>query len=228
MRDKLKKSEFWSAMVILLLHMAVFPIALSLLASARPGLMTNAEMNLVYYIATTMLVFIFLGRYLRRSFDGLADAPGRCLSSIAVGWVLYMLLVIAVSGLISALGLGDNLNQESISSMLGQERGLIIAMTVFLAPIVEESLFRGGLFCGLYPKSRFAAYAVSMLLFCVYHVWQYAVALGDPGYLLMSIQYLPAAFVLCWVYERSGSVWTNIFFHMSVNAYAIFAASRLG
>lgn len=228
MRDRLKKSEFWSAMIILLLHVLVFPIALSLLTAMRPELLTNAEINLVYYIATTLLVFIFLGRYLRRSFDGLVDAPARCLSSFAIGWGIYLLLTIAAAGVMDALGLGDNLNQDSIDSMLGQERRLIIVMTVFLAPIAEECLFRGGLFCGLYPKSRFAAYAVSMLLFCVYHVWQYALALGDVRYLLMLIQYLPAAFVLCWVYERSGSVWTNIFFHMSVNAYAVFAASRLG
>ncbi len=227
MRDRLKKSEFWSALLLLLLHTLLIPNMLSLLASAHPELMTNAEINLVYYTVSTLLVCIFLGKYLRRSFDGLADAPGRCLSSFAIGWGLYLLLTIAASGVMSVLGLGENLNQDSISSMLGQERGIIIAMVVFLAPIVEESLFRGGLFCGLYPKSRFAAYAVSMLLFCIYHVWRYAIALGDASYLLMSIQYIPAAFALCWVYERSGSVWTNIFFHMSINAYAVFAASHL-
>lgn len=227
MRDRLKKSEFWSAMVILVLHVAVFPIALSVLVLARPGLMTDAEINLVYYVATTLLVCVFLGKYLRRSFDGLVDAPGRCISSFVLGWGLYLVLAFAASCLLSALGLSDNLNQDSIDTMLGQERNLIIVMTVFMAPIAEECIFRGGLFCGLYPKSRFAAYAVSMLLFCLYHVWQYAVALGDVRYLLMAIQYLPAAFVLCWVYERSGSVWTNIFFHMSVNAYAVLAATNM-
>lgn len=61
-------------------------------------------------------------------------------------------------------------------------------------------------------------------MFCLYHVWQYAVLLWDASYLLLAIQYIPAAVVLCRIYERSGSIWTSIFFHMSVNATAVFSA----
>lgn len=223
MRDRLKKSEFWSAMAILILHLAVFPMALSVLTAAKPELFTSAQINLLYYAATTVLVFVFMGRYLRRSFDGLADAPGRCLSSFLVGWALYFALTLAASYLMQALHIeSDNLNNEFVGTMLGSDRGMIIAMTVFLAPIAEETIFRGGLFCGLYGRNRIVAYTVSILLFCIYHVWQYAVALWDAGYLLMAIQYIPAAFVLCRIYERSGSLWTSIFFHMSVNALAVF------
>lgn len=118
----------------------------------------------------------------------------------------------------------DNLNEQTISTMLSADRGIIIAMTVFLAPIVEESIFRGGIFCGLHQKSRVAAYAASIVMFCLYHVWQYAVLLWDASYLLLAIQYIPAAIVLCRIYERSGSIWTSIFFHMSVNAIAVFSA----
>lgn len=222
MKDSLKKSEFWSAMAILILHLAVFPMALSVLTAAKPELFSPAQLNLLYYAATTVLVFIFMGRYLRRSFDGLADAPQRCLTSFLIGWVLYFTLTLAAGYLMQALHIeSDNLNNEFVGTMLGSDRGMMIAMTVFLAPIAEETIFRGGLFCGLYGKGRVAAYLVSILLFCIYHVWQYAVALWDASYLLMAIQYIPAAFVLCWIYERSGSLWTSIFFHMSVNALAV-------
>lgn len=224
MRDRLKKSEFWSAMVLLVLHVAVFPMALNLLSAAKPELMTASQINLVYYALSLLLVAVLMGKYLRRSFDGLVDAPLRCLSSFFWGYAIYIALSIVASYALTALGVNaDNLNEESISSMLTVDRGVIIAMTVFLAPIVEETLFRGGLFCGLHERSRVAAYVASITLFCLYHVWQYAVALWDVSYLLLAIQYLPAAFVLCWMYERSGSVWTSIFFHMSVNATAIFA-----
>ena len=79
MRDRLKKSEFWSAMVLLVLHVAVFPIALSMLVAVRPDIMSAEQINLLYYALTTLLVFVLLGRYLRRSFDGLIDAPAHCL-----------------------------------------------------------------------------------------------------------------------------------------------------
>lgn len=226
MKDRLKKSEFWSAMAILILHLAVFPMALSVLTAAKPDLFSAAQINLLYYAATTVLVFLFMGRYLRRSFDGLVDGPVRCITSFFIGWLLYFLLTMAATYLMQMLHIeSDNLNNEVVGTMLGSDRGMIIAMTVFLAPIAEESIFRGGLFCGLYGKSRVAAYAVSMLMFCIYHVWQYAVVLWDASYLLMAIQYIPAAFVLCWIYERSGSLWTSIFFHMSVNAIAVLAVS---
>ena len=214
MRDSLKKSEFWSAMILLVLHMAVFPIALSLLMAAKPDLLSASQMNFIYYALSLLLVALFLGKFLRRSFDGLVDAPGRCLTSFALGWVAYIALGMIATYALKELNINtDNLNEQTI-----------IAMTVFLAPIVEESIFRGGIFCGLHQKSRVAAYAASIVMFCLYHVWQYAVLLWDASYLLLAIQYIPAAIVLCRIYERSGSIWTSIFFHMSVNAIAVFSA----
>lgn len=228
MRDRLKKSEFWSAMILLVLHVAVFPIVLSLLSQVKGYSLSAAQTNLLYYSVSLLLVALLLGRYLRRSFDGLLDEPGKCVSSFLLGWLAYLALGMLASYALAALKINtDNLNEETISTMLGSERGIIIAMTVFLAPLVEEPIFRGGLFCGLHPKSRAAAYIVSIALFCLYHVWQYAVALWDVSYLIMAVQYIPAAVVLCWVYERSGSLWTSIFFHMSVNGYAVLAASAI-
>ena len=142
--------------------------------------------------------------------------------AFVVGWGIYFVLALAFGLLIKALGIGeDNPNNSAIEEMLEQDRGIIIAMTVFLAPIVEECIFRGGLFCGLYRKNRYLAYVVSIVLFSVYHVWQYALAAQDISYLLYAISYIPASVALCWAYERSGSIWTSIFFHMSFNAYAL-------
>ena len=167
MRDSLKKSELWSAMILLVLHMAVFPIALSLLMAAKPDLLGASQMNFIYYALSLLLVALFLGKFLRRSFDGLVDAPGRCLTSFALGWVAYIALGMIATYALKELSINtDNLNEQTISTMLSADRGIIIAMTVFLAPIVEESIFRGGIFCGLHQKSRVAAYAASIVMFC--------------------------------------------------------------
>ena len=120
------------------------------------------------------------------------------------------------------LGISDgNPNNAAVNDMLNEERNIIIVMTVILAPVVEECIFRGGFFCAFYRKNRYVAYVLSIVLFSVYHVWQYAFAAQDVSYLLYAISYIPASFVLCWVYEKSGSIWTSIFFHMSFNAYAL-------
>ena len=43
MRDRLKKSEFWSAMILLVLHVAVFPIVLSLLSQVKGYSLSAAQ-----------------------------------------------------------------------------------------------------------------------------------------------------------------------------------------
>ena len=223
MNDYLKKTEFWSAMILLLLHVVLFPIALSVLLSMYPQLLTEPQANLAYYVVTTTLVFLLMGRYLRRSFDVLIDNIFGCLRSFGLGIIMFFVLNTVAGLVMGALGLadGDNLNQEAINGMLAENRGMMTAMTVFLAPVAEETLFRGGLFCGLYRRGRWLAYGVCVLAFSVYHVWQYALAMWDISYLLMAIQYIPAAFTLCWIYEQSGSVWTSIFFHMGVNLLGV-------
>ena len=65
------------------------------------------------------------------------------------------------------------------------------------------------------------------MLFSLYHVWQYAAASGDPGLLLYAIQYIPMSVALAWTYERSGSIWTPIFFHMGYNAISYLALLTL-
>lgn len=220
MTEYLKKSEFWGAMILLSLHVILFPVVLNLVVLFFPDAFSLATMNLLYYVVSAVLSFVFLGGFLRRSFDTLLDNTFRCVSSFALGWVLYFVLAFVAGFILQALSLNDlNPNEETIGQLLEQQRNYIVVMTVFLAPIVEECIFRGGLFCGLHSKNRFLAYAVSIAAFSLYHVWQYA--LIDPKYLLFALQYIPASFVLCWVYERSGSIWTSILFHMSFNAFTL-------
>lgn len=220
MTEYLKKSEFWGAMILLSLHVILFPVVLNLVVLFFPDAFSLATMNLLYYVVSAVLSFVFLGGFLRRSFDTLLDNTFRCVSSFALGWVLYFVLAFVAGFILQALSLNDlNPNEETIGQLLEQQRNYIVVMTVFLAPIVEECIFRGGLFCGLHQKNRFLAYAVSIAVFSLYHVWQYA--LIDPKYLLFALQYIPASFVLCWVYERSGSIWTSILFHMSFNAFTL-------
>lgn len=220
MTEYLKKSEFWGAMILLSLHVILFPVALNYLVMLFPEAFSLATLNLLYYVVSAVLSFVFLGEFLRRSFDTLLDNTFRCFTSFVLGWVAYFVLAFVAGLILVVFSLNDlNPNEETIEQLLEQQRNYIIVMTVFLAPIVEECIFRGGLFCGLHQKNRFLAYAVSIAAFCLYHVWQYA--LIDPKYLLCALQYIPASFVLCWVYERSGSIWTSILFHMSFNAFTL-------
>ena len=93
------------------------------------------------------------------------------------------------------------------------------------AGIVEELMFRAGIFGGLRRFGRLPAYLVCMLLFSVYHVWGYA--LDDPTAWVYMLQYLPVSFLLCRIYERTNSIWGCILLHMFINFVALNALTML-
>ena len=108
-------------------------------------------------------------------------------------------------------------NDATIQLMAADNFRMMKAIGIFLAPIMEEVVFRGVVFQSLRKKSRLLAYGVSVGLFCLYHVWQYAVAYQDPVMLLYALEYIPITLAITWSYERSGSLWTAIAFHAANN-----------
>ena len=132
------------------------------------------------------------------------------------------LVVSMVFQLITPVG---NPNNAEVVSMAELSYGKSAAMTVFLAPIAEEIMFRAGVFGYFARRSRALGYAVAVLLFSLYHVWSYAII--DPANLIYIIQYIPVSFLLCLVYERTRSIWGCIFFHMMVNSIALQALQAL-
>ena len=56
-----------------------------------------------------------------------------------------------------------------------------------------------------------------MTLFALLHIWSYALIAWDATVLLYALQYVPITLALTWSYERSGSLWVPIFFHMFNN-----------
>lgn len=223
MTDRLKKSEAWGALILSLMHIVVLPFLLAGLTVFLKLGLSDSEVNFLQYLLSLALTFVFFGKFLRRSFDSLCDKPWHCLRVFVLGWLVYFLLSFCVTFLIAGMKLGNSTpNNDAVMQLVGEDRGMMLAIAFFLAPVVEECIFRGGIFCGLYPKSRIGAYAASVLLFAFYHVWQYVFILGDPRYLLYMIFYLPHSIALCWVYEQSGSLWVSILLHSSLNIYSMY------
>ena len=134
----------------------------------------------------------------------------------------YALSGIAALVLLLIDGAVENPNNDAIMELAAENSGTVKAIAIFLAPIVEEILFRGVIFGSIRTRSRLWAYVASVAAFSVYHVWSYAVGGGNPALLLYALQYVPVSIVLAWAYERSGSIWTNIFFHMGFNALSFY------
>ena len=74
--------------------------------------------------------------------------------------------------------------------------------------------------------SRMLVFSLSVLIFSVYNVWQYVAVTGDLKLMVYVLQYIPVSIVLAWAYERSGTLWVPIGFHMMINSMT-FAAEKL-
>ena len=213
--------------VYLLFHVVILPVFLNLYVLFAQYTPDEVTVNVVYYALGAAFVLTVLLPLLRRDFDILLDSLGRTLALLVAAYFLNNILSVAALLAMEFLPLTENPNQEAIVAMTMTDFRPRFGLTVFLAPRVEESLFRGVVFGSLYRKSRLLAYVGSVGLFCVYHIWQFAAAYGDPALLLYAVQYLPVSIALCWLYERTGSVWSPIFLHMLLNGLSVMTINSL-
>lgn len=114
-----------------------------------------------------------------------------------------------------------NLNDTALITQISTAPRMMALVVIFLAPFIEEMLFRGLIFGWLREHSRAVAYVVSCVLFALLHVWEYAVFHADLSYLLLMVQYIVPGFIFTWAYDHSGNLWTSIAAHACVNALAV-------
>lgn len=157
------------------------------------------------------LVVVWL---VRRSDSGLAAIGFRSVPALrALSLYLQALLLgytaIFVSGII-IYALSGRGAQPNLLPVFGTGREALIAAALsagLIAPITEEMLFRGFLFTGLRGRFGLApALLLSSLAFALIHFNPYAF----PALLALGA-------LLAWLFDRSGSLWLPIAFHMTIN-----------
>ena len=115
-------------------------------------------------------------------------------------------------------------NQSAIEELAatGTHTWLFILVTAVAGPILEELIFRYGIFRPLERRSRFVAYVVTAGLFALMHVWAYAVFDGEWLQLLDGLVYLVGGVVLTAVYDISGNITFPILLHIWCNSLATY------
>ena len=179
------------------------------------------ELNILYFGVNFVFVLLVFHRFLWKSFRRVRDDFWLFVQTLILGFALYYLSSIVLSmGMGFVFGEYVVANDEVVSSLVVQNRGLMFLATVIAAPIVEEVLIRGVVFGSFHRMSRYLAYAVSMLVFSLMHVWQYVTVMDWQGILANTLTYLPAGVALGWTYEKSGTIWCPIGLHALINALA--------
>lgn len=216
-RSEMRPWQYAGAILWLPVHVYGLPW---LLLRLRPGFTAGGLNFWTYAFGAGVLTLLCLG-FLRRDFDRLWERPLTILGQALWGYLLLMAAGFLVALLLYAFVPMENPNNQVILNLAKSDRGRILAITVVLAPLVEELMFRGGVFGLLRRWNRWLGYGVCVLAFAIYHTWQYA--LDDPIFWVYLLQYLPAGFVLCRCYEKTECIWTSILLHMLNNSISLLA-----
>lgn len=221
--DTMSKPQRIAGYVYLPLHVLIIPLFIGMLAYYSVSSIDEITANLIYYAVGLAFCIIVMWKYLRSAFDILLDNMGKNIIMLLFAYFIYFMLSYIASAVITLIFSGNavNPNNEMVSELSDENSQAAIALAVFIAPIVEEVLFRGVLFGSIRRKNRTWAFIVSIAVFSLYHVWQYAVAYGDATMLIYAIQYIPASYALAWCYERTNCIWVPVFLHMIINSAAL-------
>ena len=178
--------------------------------------------NMIYYYVLFALTLVIFWIYIGRTTGYFMSSTLPALGTVCMGLVAFYGLNELSYRVLQLLWDGHtNLNDVSISAQVADAPRSTFLIVVFLAPFVEEVLFRGYVFGMIREKHRAAAYIVSCALFAFLHVWQFAVVEQNLSYFLTMLQYLVPGIVFAWCYERSGTLWGAILPHAFVNALAM-------
>jgi len=181
------------------------------------------KQNALYYYLLFAVTLIIFHRYIGHTTSRLLDNLDRAAVTLFLGLLIFYganeLLYRVFHVFFHSRA---NLNDVTIAAQVNAAPRTTALIVIFLAPFVEEVLFRGLVFGCLREKSAVVGYAVSALLFAFLHVWTFALSSWDASYLALMLQYLAPGLVFAWAYDRSGTLWTSILLHAIVNALALF------
>lgn len=154
---------------------------------------------------------------------GLNNPQKKYIVYALAGFATYFMLYI-VGRIITSIILPDlNLEQEQQLGFDKKTSGVqllpIFISLVILPPLVEEIVARGFLFTGLRTKLPFAAAAsITSLLFAAVHLG----AANDGLLWIAGIDTFILSMVLCYLREKTGSLWPSIGVHFIKNGLAFF------
>lgn len=210
----------------------VYLLVLPLLANKLFGIVevlldtkiSDSLANIIYYYVLFAIVLLLFHSFLAHTTSRFLGGVSRAMTTFCMGLLVFYganELFYRVANVL--FNSRTNLNDMTIAASINAAPRLTALIIVFLAPFVEEVLFRGLVFGCLKEKSRVVAYVISCVLFAFMHVWTFALSSWDWSYLILMLQYLVPGLVFAWAFDHSGTLWTSILLHATVNALALWA-----
>lgn len=223
-RPQLTQGELYRGWAFLGLYFVVFPLLLYLVRAVLDTRLalsfSDAAVNAAYYFFCAAVVVVLFFSFLKHGFFILLDHLPENLFALGSGLAGCVILTVALGVLPLPV---ENPILYTYPEQFAMAPGTTVAILVLLQPIIEEILFRGLLFGGLRRHGRALAWAVSIALFLIFKVWQFAIVPGqlDLRYFLLAAQYLPLALAVTWCYNIGGSIWSVILLRVLLNGASL-------
>ena len=220
---KLTPNEFVFGFLYFALQLIVIPSLLVVINTfLLPKPLSDAVINFLFFGMNFAAVLLIFHKYLKMNWRIAAAQPWKMLRFAGIGLIFYFFGTSLITTVITWIYPEFlNINDQSIMGMVQDHFGIMVIGTVILVPITEEAFYRGLIFRQLFDRSPVLAYLLSMAAFSIIHIAGY-VGMADALTLVLSFfQYLPAGFALAWCYHRTGSIFTSVLLHMTVNQIGI-------
>lgn len=177
---------------------------------------------LVVSVFTFGILYVY-ARYkgIKLSYFGV-DRPtfmhvGSALIGLFVYLALYLTIVVIVAAVVPGFDSGQEQDLGVSTSQSGLNLALVFVSLVILPPLVEEFVMRGFLFSGLRPYLSFIQTTIIIsILFGAAHLpgaKEGLLWVGALDTFILSV-------VLCYLREKSGSLWPSVALHGLKNGMA--------
>lgn len=186
--------------------------------------LTEAQLNFLFFAIDFICIVAIFRKFLKNCAICALEHPWRLLRYAGCGLLLYWLGNFLVSFIIlNVYPDFSNVNDQSILELTRENYTLMAIGTVFLVPVVEETLYRGVIFGTLYRFHPFVGYLVSTLIFSALHIINYINSFSPLLLFLCFLQYIPAGLCLAWAYVKADSIWAPILIHITINQLGVLA-----
>ena len=209
----------WAWLVIQLFFLPVSVVFINELLQLG---LSIAVLNAVIFVIDLIAVLTIFRRYLWYQLRSIRISA--LILWVPVGFLLYWVLSVAVTYVMLIVQPEHiNANNAAVKVLMDNRFVLTAICTVIIAPITEETLFRGLLFGQLYKKQPVLGYIVSVFVFAAVHVVSYIGQQSPLSLLISLLQYLPAGLVLSFVYTKAKTLAAPILIHATLNLLATLA-----
>ena len=187
--------------------------------------------ELIEDLALMLLAVCFFGKQLLAALrDLFRGNRRRHLNRLFFLFLLFVTVFLAnnilLSSLLSSIFVNNQHEAELDAVVMTASPFLVFLCSSLFAPVLEEIIFRFGLFRLFNLWNRWAAHILCALLFAFLHIWQFLLIDHDWIQLVVMLPYCVMGLCMSVLYEKTENLCFPVFLHMLLNGVGIVFSHR--